>query len=138
MPTPSTSATARSRVEFWYKASTANTLRFLLSKGNQFNVYMNGTGNLTVDNDNTAAVQVGPGKGIGADTTNWHHFVITRTGSGATGTKIYQDGVDVTTLRERPDVLVATRCRLSHRAVLRRQLPGTRDARRGRALQQAP
>jgi uncharacterized repeat protein (TIGR01451 family) len=83
-------------VEFWYKASTPNTLRFLLSKGSQFNVYMNGTGNLTVDNDNTAAVQVGPGMGIGADTTNWHHYAITRAGSGPTGMKIYQDGVDVT------------------------------------------
>ena len=57
---------------------------------------MNGTGNLTVDNDNTAAVQVGPGMGIGADTTNWHHYAITRAGSGPTATKIYQDGVDVT------------------------------------------
>ena len=57
---------------------------------------MNGTGNLTVDNDNTAAVQVGPGMGIGADTTNWHHYAITRAGSVPTAMKIYQDGVDVT------------------------------------------
>jgi glucose/arabinose dehydrogenase len=83
-------------IEFWYKASTPNTIRYIISKANQFNVYMNPTGNLTVDNDNTAAVQVGAGKGIGADTTNWHHYVITRTGSGPTGTRIFQDGVDVT------------------------------------------
>ncbi|MEO5964884.1 MAG: PQQ-dependent sugar dehydrogenase, partial [Candidatus Limnocylindrales bacterium] len=82
-------------VEFWYRAGTPNALRFLVSKGSQFNVYMNATGNLTVDNDNTAAVQVGPGFGIGAD-LNWHYFVVTRTGSGTTGTRIYQDGLDVT------------------------------------------
>ena len=112
-------------VEFWYKASTANTLRFLLSKGNQFNVYMNGTGNLTVDNDNTAAVQVGPGKGIGADTTNWHHFVVTRTGSGPTAHEDLPGRRRRHELRERPDVLVE-RDAAVHRALLRRRFPATR------------
>jgi glucose/arabinose dehydrogenase len=79
--------------ELWAKRADQGTYYQLLytklSQGNLF--FLNGK--FTFDNDATTIVQE---SGTTAD-TNWHHFVITRSGSGPGNTKLYKDGIDVTT-----------------------------------------
>ena len=78
--------------EFWAKRADAGTYyQLIYSKKSQGNVFFLNN-KLTFDNDSSVIVQEA---GTTVD-TNWHHFVVTRSGSGAGNTKLYKDGLDVT------------------------------------------
>lgn len=78
-------------LEVWAKlASAGATLKWLMSKKDQFNLYIDGTGHLGLDNfagtwtySSTATVN---------GDTGWHHYVATRSGSTFA---LYRDGFAV-------------------------------------------
>jgi hypothetical protein len=79
--------------ELWVQRADAGTsYQLLYTKYSQGNVFFFNN-KFTFDNDNNDIVAE---SGTTTD-TNWHHFVVTRTGTGTGNTKIYKDGVNVTT-----------------------------------------
>jgi glucose/arabinose dehydrogenase/PKD repeat protein len=79
--------------EVWAKRADQGTYyQLLYTKASQGNLFFL-NGKFTLDNDATTIVQE---SGTTAD-TNWHHFVVTRSGSGSGNTRLYKDGIDVTT-----------------------------------------
>lgn len=79
--------------EFWAKRADAATgYQLIYAKGSQGNVFFLNN-KLTLDDDTGIIVQE---SGTTVD-TNWHHFVVSRVGTGTGNTKIYKDGADVTT-----------------------------------------
>jgi glucose/arabinose dehydrogenase/PKD repeat protein len=78
--------------EFWAKRTDAGTYyQLIYSKKSQGNIFFLNN-KLMFDNDSSVLIQE---SGATTDTA-WHHFAITRSGSGAANTRMYKDGVDVT------------------------------------------
>ena len=79
--------------ELWAKRADSGTYyQMLYSKLSQGNVYFLNNKLVFDDDNNTIVTESGT-----TSDTNWHHFVITRSGTGAGQTKVYKDGVNVTT-----------------------------------------
>lgn len=81
-------------IEFWLKRASLNTTEVFLSKGNQFEVVMDGSNAFYLANGSTPAVWSPT-----ITDTVWHHYVITRAGSAGSTCFVYQDGVDRTGAR---------------------------------------
>ena len=80
-------------LELWAKRARTNGEEYLVFKGGgQFAVYFAaGTNRLTFDNDDVVAARAN----AATTDTAWHHWVVTH---DASGTRIYRDGVDVTSV----------------------------------------
>jgi peptidoglycan hydrolase CwlO-like protein len=80
-------------IEFWAKRAANGTTQVIYYKGTQGDIYFEGDNTLVFGNTSQGIVKTS----VTTTDTNWHYYVLTRTGSGAGNTKIYKDAINVTT-----------------------------------------